>query len=299
MNLIECMRAFAAVVETGSFTKAGQKLDTSKTLASKKVLALENHLGTRLLNRTTRSLSLTESGRLFHDRCVQVLGDVDELEALMQNQVAEPRGQLSVTAPSTFGEMYIAPLMPKFRERYRDVTLDLSLTDRHVDLVDEGFDVALRIGDLPSSGLISRKLAPAPIHVCATPAYLDSNGRPQQPADLARHQCIIDSNFRNGTSWPFKIDNERISLSVDGALSVNSARAVKTYVLADAGIALCPGYIVGDEIRDGSLEPVLTEFNAFDLNVYALYNSKRNLAPKVRVFVDYLVSELAKVSADW
>ncbi|CTQ53641.1 D-malate degradation protein R [Roseibium album] len=299
MNLTECMRAFVAVVETGSFTKAGEKLATSKTLASKKVQALENHLGSRLLNRTTRSLSLTESGRLFHDRCLQVLDDLDELEALMQNQVAEPRGKLNITAPSTFGEMYVAPLMPKFRQRHPDVTIDLSLTDRHVDLVDEGFDVAVRIGELPSSGLIARKLAPAPVHVCATPAYLEKHGRPTHPNDLLQHQCVIDSNFRNGTSWPFREGENRFSVSVKGVLSANSARAVKAYVLADTGLALCPSYVALEELQNGLLEPVLTEFNSFDLNVYALYNSKRNLAPKVRAFVDFLAQELSGVSKDW
>jgi DNA-binding transcriptional LysR family regulator len=293
------MRAFVAVVETGSFTKAGQKLETSKTLASKKVQALENHLGTRLLNRTTRSLSLTESGHLFHDRCLQVLDDLDELEALMQNQVAEPRGRLNITAPSTFGEMYIAPLMPKFRQRHPDVTIDLSLTDRHVDLVDEGFDVAVRIADLPSSGLIARKLAPAPIHICATPAYFSKHGRPGHPQDLTEHQCVIDTNFRNGAAWPFKDGEDKFTVPVKGVLSVNSARAVKGYALANSGIALCPGYMVSKELNSGQLESILVDFNAFEINVYAVYNSKRNLAPKVRAFVDFMAKELASVSKDW
>lgn len=299
MNLIECMRTFLAVVETGSFTGAGKKLDSSKTLASKKVQALENHLGTRLLHRTTRSLSLTEAGRLYHDRCMQILEDVDELEGLIQNQVGEARGRLNVTAPTTFGEMFIAPLMPDFRQAFPEVSVDLNLTDRHVDLVEEGFDIAVRIADLPSSALIARKLAPAPIHVCATPGYLKAHGRPVHPQDLTGHQCIIDTNFRTAASWPFVVGSEKVSIAVSGALSVNSGRAVRDFVLAGSGLALCPGYIVADELKSGRLETVLDDFNAFEINVYAVYNSKRNLAPKVRAYVDFLARRLGPMSAGW
>ncbi|MES0882570.1 LysR family transcriptional regulator [Roseibium sp. SCP14] len=299
MNLVDCMKAFAAVVETGSFTKAGERLDTSKTLASKKVQALENHLGTRLLHRTTRSVSLTESGRIYHDRCVQLLDDLEELEGLMQNQVATPRGRLSVTAPTTFGEMYLAPCMPEFRRRYPEVSVDLSLTDRHVDLVEEGFDVAVRIADLPSSSLIARKLAPTAVHICATPDYLARSSIPEHPRDLTSHQCIVDTNFKSGTSWPFHENGQKFSVLINGALSVNSARAVREFVLADAGLALCPGYTVHEEISSGALVPVLTEFNAFEIGVHAVFNSKRNLTPKVRAFVDFLAVEMARVSDGW
>lgn len=299
MNLLDCMRAFAAVVDAGSFTGAGEKLSTSKTLTSKKVQALEKHLGTRLLNRTTRSLSLTEAGRIFHGRCQQILDDVDELEALIQNQMAGPRGLLTVSAPTTFGEMFLAPLMPAFSAQYPEVSVDLSLTDRHVDLVEEGYDVAVRIAELPSSTLIARKLAPAPIHICASPAYLAEHGRPERPTDLENHKCILDTNLKAAGAWPFKTETGRITVAAKGALSVNSARAVKEIALTGSGIAICPGYMIAEERRTGALETLLSEFNAFDLNVYAVYNSKRNLAPKVRAFVDFLARELATKSASW
>jgi DNA-binding transcriptional LysR family regulator len=299
MNLIDSMRAFAAVVDSGSFTRAAEKLESSKTLTSKKVQALENHLGTRLLNRTTRSLSLTEAGRLFYERCQPILEDVQDLESLMQNQLAAPRGRLVATAPTTFGEIYIAPLLPVFVERYPDVEIDLSLTDRHVDIVEEGFDVAVRIADLPSSTLIARKLAGAPIHLCATPEYLDAHGRPDQPFDLTKHSCVIDTNFSNPRAWPFRDGTKKISVPVKGPLSVNSARAVRDNALAGCGIALCPGYMIADEREDGRLETVLADYNAFNISVFAVYSSRRNLAPKVRAFVDFLATELARASKRW
>ncbi len=299
MNLIEAMRAFVSVYETGSFTSAADRLNTSKTLTSKKVQALENRLGTRLLNRTTRSLSPTEAGQLYYNRCVQVLDDIDELEDLIVHQSGQPRGRLYVTAPTTFGEMYVAPLLPEFRSRFPTVSIDLSLSDRHVHLVDEGFDVAIRIADLPSSGLIARKLAPSPIYLCASPEYLDKHGRPTHPEELADHQCIIDTNFKNSHVWPFRDGDTLIQVPVEGELLVNSARAVRNYARAGSGLALCPGYMVHKDIADGSLEPVLADFNAFDINTYAIFNSKRNLAPKVRVFVDYLADKLQQDGQSW
>jgi len=299
MNVLDSMRAFTAVVDCGSFTKAGDRLAMSKTLTSKKVLALESHLGTRLLNRTTRSLSLTEAGRLFYDRCQQILEDVDDLEALMQNQMAEPRGQLMASAPTTFGEMFIAPLLPVFTERFPHIQIDLNLTDRHVDLVEEGFDLAIRVADLPDSSLIARKLASAPIHVCAAPGYLEKHERPKHPSDLQQHSCIVDTNFSNPRSWPFLDNARKIQVPVNGVHSVNSARAVRDIALTGCGIALCPGYMIADEREAGRLETVLSEYNAFDISVYALYSSKRNLAPKVRAFVDFLAVKLAQASARW
>ncbi|MEP2704859.1 MAG: LysR family transcriptional regulator [Roseibium sp.] len=299
MNLVEAMRAFAAVYETGSFTRAAEKLGTSKTLVSKKVQSLENRLGSRLFNRTTRSLSPTEAGQLYGSRCVQVLDDLDELEDLILNQSEDPRGRLYVSAPTTFGELYIAQLVPEFQLRYPNISLDLSLTDRHVHLVDEGFDVAIRIADLPSSGLIARKLAPAPIHLCATPEYLEQFGRPEHPHELENHQCIIDTNFRNSKVWLFKNGGNQFQISVEGNLLVNSARAVRDYVLAGCGIALCPGYMVSADISSGRLETILADFNAFDINAYAIYNSKRNMSPKVRVFVDYLTEQLQPIGKTW
>ncbi|QDG76729.1 LysR family transcriptional regulator [Labrenzia sp. PHM005] len=299
MNLIDAMRAFVSVYETGSFTSAADKLGTSKTLVSKKVQALENRLGTRLFNRTTRSLSPTEAGQLYHSRCVQVLDDIDELEDLILHQSEQPRGRLHVSAPTTFGELYVAPLLPEFTKAFPCVSVDLSLSDRHVHLVDEGFDVAVRIADLPSSGLIARKLAPSPIYLCASPTYLKEKGTPEKPNDLGQHQCIIDTNFRNPHSWPFHEDGNLIQVPVEGGLLVNSARAVRDYVLAGCGLALCPGYMVHQDIAEGRLKTLLSSFNAFEINAYAIYNSKRNMAPKVRVFVDFLAKKLQPVGQTW
>ncbi|WP_085905782.1 LysR family transcriptional regulator [Kiloniella majae] len=288
MDLIDGMRTFTQVVAAGSFTGGAERLGVSKKLVSKYIGQLEERLGSRLLHRTTRSLSLTEVGTLYHAGCLQLLDDLEELELTVQNQVASPRGKLLISAPSTFGEMYVAPQVSKFLELYPQVSVDLRLTDRYVNLVDEGFDLAIRIGDLESSGLIAKKLAPSPMILCASPDYLKQKGTPAHPDDLKGLDCIIDTNFRPGKSWPFIVNRQRISVTVNGALAVNSARSAREFALNGNGIAFCPGFIVMPDIKTGRLIPLLNEYNAFDLNINAIYNGTRNLAPKVRVFIDFL-----------
>lgn len=288
MDLIDGMRAFSQVVAAGSFTAAAERLNISKKLVSKYVAELEARLGTRLLNRTTRSLSLTEAGALYYTRCQQLLEDLEELEASVQDQVASPKGRLHVSAPTTFGEAYIVPQIGRFRERYPDVSIDLRLNDRFVDLVDEGFDVAIRIGSLADSALVARKLAPAPILVCASPDYLDRNGHPEHPNDLKHHQSIIDTNYHGGANWSFQVKDRKITIPVSGGIAVNSARSARDIALGGCGIALCPAYIVGEDIRNGRLVPLLSEFTTSDLAIYAVYNTNRNLTPKVRAFIDFL-----------
>ncbi|MEP3276183.1 MAG: LysR family transcriptional regulator [Stappiaceae bacterium] len=288
MDLIDGMRAFSQVVATGSFTNAADRLNISKKLVSKYVAELETHLGTRLLNRTTRSLSLTEAGTMYHTGCVQLLDDLEELETSVQNQISSPKGRLHVSVPTTFGEAYIVPLIGRFREKYPDVTIDLRLNDRYVDLIDEGFDVAIRIGVLEDSSLVARKLAPAPILVCAAPDYLALNGRPESPADLKHHQCIVDTNYRSGANWSFQKGDRRITVAVSGGIAVNSARSARDIALGGCGIAFCPAFIVGEDIRNGRLVPLLSAYSESNLAIYAVYNANRNLTPKVRAFIDFL-----------
>lgn len=290
MDLIDGMRTFAQVVASGSFTGAAEQRGVSKKLVSKYIAALEAHLGTRLLHRTTRSLSLTEAGALYHVRCVQLLEDLDALENDLQSETARPRGKLLVSAPVTFGEMHLVPLIAEFKSRYPEIAVELRLNDRYVSLVDEGFDLAIRIGELEDSGLIARRLAPAPILVCAAPAYLDRSGMPQLPEELKDHACILDSNLRSGAAWPFLIGGRKKNVAVTGGVTVNSARSSRDLALRGHGIAFCPAYVVAPDIERGTLVPLLTDFNALDLSIYAVYDSNRNLAPKVRAFVDFLAA---------
>lgn len=289
MDLIDGMRTFSQVVASGSFTRAAEQLGVSKKLVSKYVAELEAHLGVRLLHRTTRSLSLTEAGALYHARCIQLLEDLDTLEEALQTETAQPRGRLLISAPVTFGELHLVPLINAFRTSYPEISIELRLSDRYVSLVDEGFDLAIRIGDLEDSGLIARKLAPAPILLCAAPDYLARAGTPTHPDDLKNHACILDSNLRSGSNWHFLINGKKKSVAVSGSLTVNSARSARDFALLGCGIALCPTYVTAPDLEAGRLVPLLSEFNALDISIYAVYDSNRHLAPKVRAFVDFLV----------
>ena len=288
MDMIDGMRSFAAVVDCGSFTRAADRLGISKKLVSKYVAQLEDRLGSRLLHRTTRSLSLTETGQLYHARCVQLLDDLDELEDSIQARTTQPKGRLFVTAPAALGESRLMDMAADFCSLHPQVDLDLSLTDRYVNLVEEGIDLALRIGRLEDSSLIARRLAPVNMVLCASPGYLERHGTPDHPRALADHDCIIDTNLRSGTRWPFREDGKSTHVNVSGRLTVNSPRAALNFARCDGGIALCPRYIAAPELRDGSLVTLLDAFQENQLTLNAVYNNARHLAPKVRAFVDYL-----------
>lgn len=298
MDTIEGMRTFASVVSAGSFTGAADRLDMSSALVSKYIGQLEERLSVRLLNRTTRSLSLTDVGRVYHERCVQLLEEFDELEDAVQDTQTEPKGKLVVSAPTTFGESYLTPAAAEFLKEHPGIRLDLHLSDRFVGLADEGFDLAIRIGELPDSALIARRLAPARVVACATPGYLKRKGTPRHPAELVRHDCIMDTNYHTGPQWPFAIDGKRITIKVNGRFLVNSARATRVMALTGAGIGLCPLFAVGDAVKTGQLRIVLDEFEAFDLGIYAVYLQSRHLAANVRVFVDFLIKHFS-TTREW
>ncbi len=297
MDTIAGMRTFAAVVEAGSFTAAAERIGMSTALASKYVGKLEDRLGVRLLNRTTRSLTLTEIGRVYFQQALQVIEDFDELEAAIQDRRSSPSGKLIVSGPATFGEMFLAPAASKFLEAFPDISIDLRLTDRFVNLVDDGIDLAIRIGELRDSGLIARRLAPSRIAICASPEYLDRYGVPVEPADLVNHNCVLDTNLRGSDDWPFTIDGQRQTVKVSGRLSVNSARATRDVLVAGDAIGLVPEYVVGEDIRAGRLVEILEPYKLPDLGIHAVYPHKRHVAVKVRTFIDFLASEFAPLSA--
>ncbi len=291
MDTIVGMRTFVTVVTAGTFTSASQRLEMSTALVSKYIGQLEERLGARLLNRTTRSLALTEIGKVYFDRCQQIIDDIDELEAIVKDQRLAPSGRLIIAAPVTFGEMYLTPAIADFLEQQPAITIDLRLTDRFVGIVEEGVDIAIRIAELEDSTLIARRLAPARIAICAAPSYLQQHGNPKTPSELIGHDCIVDTNFRNGAMWPFVIDGKRETIKVEGRFSVNSAAAARQMLLRGDGIGLIPTYAVGEDIKQGRLAVMLEKFETTNLGIYAVYAHNRHLAAKVRAFINFMVKE--------
>lgn len=298
MDILTGMRTYGAVVSTGSFTAAADRLGISKALASKYIGQLEEHLGVRLLNRTTRKLYVTEAGRAYYQRCRQLLDDLDELEAAIKDQQDAPQGRLVVAAPTAFGEMYLTRAVADYLIEQPRVSVDLVLADRYVSIVDEGFDLAVRIGELSDSSLIARRLAPARTVLCATPGYLKRAGTPLHPEDLESHSCIIDTNIPNEDSWPFQQQGQRFNVKVKGRFHVNNAVAVREMMLSDQGIGLCPTHVVGEDLRHGRLKVLLQEYEAFNYGIYAVYPHNRHLAAKVRTFVDFLIKRFG-VTPEW
>jgi DNA-binding transcriptional LysR family regulator len=293
MDTITGMRTFCAVASEESFVNAAKRLGISAALTSKYVGQLEERLGVRLLNRTTRSLAMTETGRAYYKRCLQVIEDFDELEATVQDFRVSPKGHLLISAPRLLGETRLTGAVSEFLERFTDITVEMRLSDRFVNIVEEGFDLAIRAGSLKDSSLIARKLAPAQIIFCASPGYLERHGTPTHPDDLANHNCIVDGNFEERAMWPFIVDGKKTSVAVRGRFSANSANATRQMALKHFGIMVCPDHVVARDIASGTLIPLLEEFSAFDRGIYALYPHNRHLAAKVRVFVDFLVTYFA------
>jgi DNA-binding transcriptional LysR family regulator len=291
MQRLECDRMFVAVLETGSFAKAAARLGTGSAQASKLVSRLESDLGVRLLNRTTRSLSPTEVGQAYLERIKLVLEELDALDEVVKNRSGTASGRLRLTVPMSFGTTQLVPAFIDFATRYPDINLDVSFADRVVNLVDEGFDAAVRIGTPADSSLIARKLCNARIVLAASMEYLSRRGAPETPADLASHDCVIDTNFRDPFVWHFRGDNPRepTMVKVRGRLRFSSADACLSAAAAGLGIARVPSFMAGPRIRAGTVKPLLRSFEDQPLGIHVLYPPNRHLATKVRVFVDFLV----------
>ena len=291
MDRLESDRMFVAVMETGSFTAAADRLGTSSGQASKLVSKLESELGVRLLNRTTRAVSATEAGKAYFDRLRPLLDEFDSLDASIRDASHAPRGRLRLTAPLTFGAMELAPTLNEFALRYTEIELDVSFSDRVVTLVDEGFDMAVRVGRPSDSSLIARKLCDVRIVVVGSPAYLSRRGEPQTLDDLATRDCIIDTNFKEPDRWPFRNGGGNpIAVPVSGRLRYSNAEACLNAAEAGLGLACVPSFVAGDALRAGRVRRVLQSFETEPYAVYALYPHSRHLAAKVRVLVDFLVA---------
>lgn len=282
------MAVFAKVVEARSFTAAAAELGLSKSAVSKQITRLEDRLGARLLNRTTRRLSLTETGAAFYDRCARVVAEAQEAELAVTHLQSEPRGTLRVNAPMTFGHLHIAPAIPHFLARYPELRVDMTMNDRFVDLIDEGFDVAIRIARLTDSSLIARRLAPDRRILCGAPSYFEKYGEPRTPDDLAKHNCLSYAYVSDADQWQF-IDGEGTrSIAVRGNLRTNNGDAIRQALLAGLGVAILPSFIVGSDVQAGRLKAVLSDYLSNRASVYAVYPHSRHLTAKVRVFVDFL-----------
>lgn len=261
----------------------------SKSAVSRTVSALETELGVRLFHRTTRSLTLTEAGRGYFERAIRVLTDLEEANLAVSQLQSAPRGRLRVSAPMSFGFLHLAPALPDFLARYPEVTVDLSMNDRFVDLIDEGFDVAVRIGAMEDSSLIAHKLAPIRRVVCASPAYLKARGLPLSPDDLKGHQCLFNSNIALSQEWRFTTpDGKSWPVEVKGRLSANNGDVLRVAALKSLGLVNIPTFIVGGDLKAGTLVSVLHEFITQDVAMHAVYPHSRHLSPKVRAFVDFL-----------
>lgn len=289
MDRLAAMTAFARVAESRSFSEAARRLRSSKSVISRQVMALESDLGARLFHRTTRSLTLTEAGQGYYERVSRILADVEEANLSVTRLQAAPRGRLRVNAPMSFGIRHLAPAIPDFLALHPEVEIDMSMSDRFVDLVEEGYDVAVRIGRLTDSALVARRLAPLRRVVCASPAYLAAKGVPQTPADLAAHDCLSYSNMAASDEWSFvEADGRPVSVAVRGRLHVNNGDTLRIAALSGLGLVTQPTFIVGADLQAGTLVGVLSDYVAQDGAVYAVYPHSRHLSPKVRAFVDFL-----------
>ncbi|UJW84988.1 LysR family transcriptional regulator [Devosia sp. SL43] len=290
MDRLACDRMFIAVVERHSLTAAAVKLGVSSGQASKLVSRLEEDLGVQLLHRTTRSVSTTEAGQAYYERIKGLLDDMDELDATIRSASTAPRGRLAMSVPITFGTQVLAPLLAEFAEAHPLIELDVSFSDRVVNLVEEGFDLALRIGTLRDSSLIARKLCPIRLVTTASPGYLAQFGNPATPADVAGHACIIDTNFADRATWRFA---HGTSVPIRGRLRFSNAEACAAAAAIGLGLVQGPSFVAGNRIRAGQLVPVLDSFEPDPLALWAVYTTGRHLAAKVRVMVDFLIERFA------
>lgn len=288
-DTLGAMLTFAKVVETSSFSEAGRKLGMSKSAVSKQVSRLEDRLGVRLLNRTTRRVSATEVGLQLYERCQRIAGELEDAENAIMHHTSAPRGVLRVNAPMSFGHLHLAPLLSEFMQAYPDLTIELGLTDRMVDLVDDGIDVAIRIAKLKDSSHFARKLCDARLIAIASPSYRDTYGLPQTPEELADHRCITYSLSAVTDGWRLTDrDGEKVSCPVSGPIRVDNGDALLQLVMSGVGIGMLPTFFCGSHLRDGRVVRVLPDYDDPFGGIYALYPHNRNLSPKVRAFIDFM-----------
>ena len=291
---LQQLASFVAVVNAGSFVGAADALGLSKAAVSRHVADLETQLGVRLLHRTTRRLSLTDEGQRFHARATELLDNASELEAETSSSSGEAVGALRINAPLSFGNLQLAPLWPAFLDANPRVVLDVTLNDRVVDLVEEGYDVAIRITNLRSSQLVSRRLAATRIVLCASPAYLAEHGAPSHPRELAGHQVVSYAYWSGGNDWRFDGPDGEARVRVQPRMHTNSGDTCRIAALQGEGVILQPDFIVGEDLRRGDLVELMPEYRSIELGIHAVYASRKHLPMKTRRLVDFLVEAFAR-----
>ena len=294
MDRLTAMRTFRTVVETGGFSAAARRLGLSKAAVSKQVAELEAHFGTALLQRTTRRLNATDAGRRYFENCVRLLDELTEVEAEVRNSQAEPSGRLRVSAPINFGNAVLGPVICAIAQRYPKLEIQVELNDRFVDLIEEGFDVALRIRtNLPDSSLIARKLCKITRSVCAAPGYLKRNGTPKTPEELKNHACLIYTLSTSPYDWKFSSGSKSVTVRVNGGIQSNNGQFLMSFLYAGMGIAFLPDFTVGDDIRTGQLKRILEDYPADPHDLYLVYPANRHQSPKLRAFMDMAAEHLS------
>ncbi len=279
-------------METKSFSAAARDLRLSKSLVSKQVTQFEKSIGARLLNRTTRNMSLTEAGATFYGNCVRIVEELQEAKIAVCRLHTEPRGILRISAPVAFGTLHISPALPEFLTRYLELKVDMVIGDRFVDLAEEGHDVAVRIAKEPAQNLVARRLAAVKRTMCATPDYFARNGIPQTPSDLDRHNCLTYTYYNPQDPWRLQGPEGDISVPATGNLTLNDDEALSQAVLRGLAIALLPTYIIGKDLQAGRLQSVLHDYIPLERHIYAIYLPTRYLPAKVRAFIDYFLAHI-------
>jgi DNA-binding transcriptional LysR family regulator len=282
------MKVFAAVVDEGSFIGASGRLEMSKAAVSRYVSELEGRLSVRMLNRTTRRLSMTPEGEVFYSRCKALLELLDDAESELTAKALEAKGTVKINVPVTFGNMHLAPLWGAFMERHPKVQLEVVLSDRVVDLVDEGFDLAIRIARLPSSTLVSRKLASTRMVLCATPRYLEAHGNPQTPGELSAHKVLAYTYLATKDEWEFAGPQGAVSVKTRPLMYSNSGDTCRAVALSHQGVILQPTFLIGNDLNAGTLVELMPQYRSLELGIYAVYPSRKHMLPKARLLIDYL-----------
>ena len=291
MDKIDRMRAFALVAKNASFTIAAQRMGRSARLVSKYVADLENALGVQLLNRTTRSVSLTDAGATYLSLCEPLLDGFDELEDRVRNEQTSLRGAIHISAPTGFGALRLTPSLARFGAKHPNVELDLQFSDRRVSIVEEGFDLAIRIGPMRDSSLKVRQLGRMPLVVCASPDYLARTGAPSHPRALPTHECILDGNITEPTMWRFMVNGQEEAVSVNGRFRINAPAASARLAAMGVAIARCPAYTVAEALKSGDLVELFAEHRVAPYTVAALFPQNRRLTTRVRALIDHLARD--------
>ncbi|MFS2327562.1 LysR family transcriptional regulator [Brucella sp. H1_1004] len=283
--------AFVRVADTGSFTQAAEKLGITRSAVGKSIARIETNLATRLIHRTTRSVSLTEEGRLFYEHALRILCEVDDAEATLAERNQIPKGRLRLDIPTAFGRLHVLPILQRYLAEWPELEADVTFSDDYCDLVSDGIDIAVRIGGPTDSGLIRQVLAPHHFITCATPAYLKQHGIPQNIADLQNHKKIVFTYANASLPWRYQVDGNIRDIVVQGNLKLNNTEAIRDAALDNLGIVQLGAFLVGEDIKQGRLVPLLQELRREEMPITAVYPTRRHVSPKVRKFVEMLRKE--------